>query len=167
MICFFFVVIYFFPAVLEIQSYSSKLKRFLGFYSNHFLAYEVKGKRKGKFTGEVSITTKKETSIAFAFLNDRECKELDQTDLFALRLASIVSNSKRATACTLAPKRLNWRGDIPLICQSNRSVIKMNLRNDEEYHLYKKGTDILTRLQKRSLDDLIIVLYLRNTNTRV
>lgn len=38
--------------VLEIQSYSSKLKRFLGFYSNHFLAYEVKGKRKGKFTGE-------------------------------------------------------------------------------------------------------------------
>ena len=93
---FFFFVIYFFPAVLEIQSYSSKLKRFLGFYSNHFLAYEVKGKRKGKFTGEVSITTKKETSIAFAFLNDRECKELDQTDLDALRLASIVSNSKRA-----------------------------------------------------------------------
>ena len=80
LICFFFGI-YFFPAVLEIQSYSSKLKRFLGFYSNHFLAYEVKGKRKGKFTGEVSITTKKETSIAFAFLNDRECKELDQTDL--------------------------------------------------------------------------------------
>lgn len=130
------------------------------------MAYEVKGKRKGKFTGEVSITTKKETSIVFAFLNDRECKELDQTDLLALRLAS--SSIKFQTGnCTLARKRLNWRGDIPLICQSNRSVIKMNLRNDEEYHLYKKGTDILARLQKRSLDDLIIVLYLRNTNTRV
>lgn len=42
-------------AKLEMQTYNKTLKRFKGVQSKLFLAYEIRGKRKGKFVG-VSVS---------------------------------------------------------------------------------------------------------------
>lgn len=42
-------------AILELQTYNKTLKRFFGFHSRRYLAYEMISRRKGGFVGVVSI----------------------------------------------------------------------------------------------------------------